>query len=485
MLCIVAFSVSPYIVRVNELPYNLIGITLGITILLTGWLFLRYPSERLNPFTLLSIIYSIQFSVSLYLVKFHKIVSRNELMRHYNNIDESNLLDALRYAYIFSFFVLFVAFVFAHSALWGRILALIRKALSKREVLLPFFVYSITFIEFMLIITGKVTLQGESLVGKDRDNIEVNPLVAIVNPIACLAVFLSTYLYSNTKNRKLIILLVIQFIWFFLWGRRQIAFFAFLAFVGLYYDKEILINKITRTGFQKIVLVSVVFLVVASAARFYQHLRTIGGVAVLQNVTISSLQKVIKLYRTSDNSELRHASEFNIEIRALSTVAAIAHYDKLIENGGIQYGNGLEIYNTMLKSTPSNYFVDKASIPVMEALASELTGGKIRSNRDLGGSLILESMIDFGRAGVFIYPLILATMIIGFYWCLLKMGNSYAMLWFVISLVYAILSMLEGSLGDMFLAMRATIFVIGIWSLLWLLRKTILSKNIKVRDQIA
>jgi len=465
------------------MPYGLIGVSLCITILLTSWLFMKFPSERMNPFTLLSIIYSLQFSVSLYLVKFHKLVSQNELMRHYNNIDESNLVDALRYAYIFSFIVLCFAFVFAHSALWVRILSLMQRALSNKGKLLSFFVYGITFCEFLLIITGKVTLQGESLVGKDMENIEVNPLVAIVNPIACLAVFLSTYLYSNSKNKKLIVVLVIQFIWFFLWGRRQIVFFAFLAFIGFYYDKEILLNRITKRGFQKILLSAILFVVVATAARFYQQLRTIGGVAVLQNVTITSLQKVIKLYRTSDNNELRYASEYNIEIRALSTVAAIAHYDKLIEGGGIQQGNGLEIYNSMLKVTPSNYFIDKASIPIMEALASELTGGKIRSNRDLGGSLILESMIDFGRMGLFIYPVFLAMVIIGFYWFLLKIGNPFAMLWFIIALVYSILSMLEGSLGDMFLAMRATIFVMGILALSWFFGKIFMAKRVSLADK--
>lgn len=478
--CILVFTLEPYVSGGNVIPYGLIGTSLCITALLTSWLFLRFPTERLNPFALLSSIYSIQFSLSLYLVKYHKLVSRNELMRHYNNIDESNLVDALKYTYIFSFIVLSFAFVFARSSLWARILSLVNKELLKKGMLLSFFTYGITILEFLLIATGKVTLQGESMLGKDVENIEVNPLVAIVNPIACLAVFLSAYLYSRTKDKKLIFLLIIQFVWFFLWGRRQIVFFTFLAFVGFYYNTEISIGRLTKGGFRKILLAAILFMIVTTAAQFYQQLRTIGGVAVLQNVTITSLQKVLKMYWASDNSELRHASEFNIEIRALSTVAAVAHYDKLLETGGVKLGDGLEIYNNLLKATPSNYFVNKASVPVMEALASELTGGKIRSNRDLGGSLILESMIDYGRFGVLVYPVFIAIMIIIFYWVLLKIGNPFAMFWFVIALVYSILSMLEGSLGDMFLAMRSTLLVIGILTFLRLARIIFLSWRISI-----
>lgn len=480
LVCIVVFTLEPYVLGENVIPYGLIGVSLCITVVLTARLFMKYPTERLNPFTLLSCIYSIQFSLSLYLIKYHELVSRNELMRHYNNIDESNLMNALKYTYVFSFIVLSFAFVFARSGLWARILRLMNMELLKKGKLLSFFTYSITLLEFMLIVTGKVTLQGESLLGKDMENIEVNPLVAIVNPIACLAVFLSAYLFSRSKDKKLILLLIIQFIWFFLWGRRQIVFFAFLAFVGFYYNTAILLNRLTKEGFRKILLAAILFVIVTTAAQFYQQLRTIGGVAVLQNVTITSLQKVLKLYWASDNSELRRASEYNIEIRALSTVAAVAHYDKLLEAGGVKQGDGLEIYNNLLKATPSNYFVNKASVPVMEALASELTGGKIRSNRDLGGSLILESMIDYGRMGVIVYPVFIAIMIITFYWLLLKIGNSFAMFWFAIALVYAILSMLEGSLGDMFLAMRSTLLVVAILTLLQLVRILFLTSRISL-----
>lgn len=69
------------------------------------------------------------------------------------------------------------------------------------------------------------------------------------------------------------------------------------------------------------------------AANFYQQLRTIGGVAVLQNVSLQSLQKVFQLYQSSDSDELKNASAFNLEIRALSTVAAVAHYENLLHLG--------------------------------------------------------------------------------------------------------------------------------------------------------
>lgn len=451
------------------------AITFGLAI----HLLLAYPSERMNPFTLLSFVYSLQFAVTLYLVKFHEVVSRNELMQYYNNIDENNLTEALRLSYIFSFFTIGIAFLFARSALWSRILQVMNKALDREHKLLLLVVYSIAIIEFMLMVTGKVTLQGESLIGRDKSNIEVNPFVSVINPIACLAVFLSAYLYTKTKDKKLIILLVMQFLWFFLWGRRQIVFFTILAFIGFFYEHKIILSKLTVRNVRMVVFSAVLFFIVIVAARFYQQLRTIGGVAVLQNVTISSLRKVINLYQSSDNIDLKKASEYNVEIRAISTVAAVAYYDKLLASGGIQLANGQEMYNNLLKTTPSNFFVDKSSILVMEGLASKLSGGKIRASRDLGGTLILESMIDFGRMGVYLYPFIITIIILAFFWVLVRVNNPFVMLWFVIVLVYSMLSMVESSIGDLFLAMRVTLFVMLIMGMYWIAKRTLLVKPVQ------
>ena len=227
------------------------------------------------------------------------------------------------------------------------------------------------------------------------------------------------------------------------------------------------------------VVSAVLFFMVINAAKFYQQLRTVGGVAVLQNVTITSLRKVINLYQSSDNIELKKASEYNVEIRALSTVAAVAHYEKLLASGGVQLANGQELYNNFLKATPSNFFVDKSSVLIMEGLASKLSSGKIRANRDLGGTLILESMIDFGRLGVYIYPLVLTIIILAFFWMLVRVNNPFVMLWFVIALDYSMLSMVESSIGDLFLAMRVTLFVMLIMGMFWITKRTLLTKPVK------
>ena len=123
----------------------------------------------------------------------------------------------------------------------------------------------------MLIASGKVTLQGESLIGRDKSNIEVNPFVSIINPIACLAVFLSAYLFTKTKDKKLLLLLLIQFVWFFLWGRRQIVFFTFLTFIGFFYERKIILSKLTVRNLRMMVVSAVLFFMVINAAKFYQQ----------------------------------------------------------------------------------------------------------------------------------------------------------------------------------------------------------------------
>jgi len=151
-------------------------VTLIITFGLAAHLLLAYPSERMNPFALLSFVYSLQFAVAIYLVKWHKVVSRNELMQYYNNIEENNLVEALRLSYIFSFFTIGMAFLFARSAFWPRILQTMNKALDHDRKLLLLVSYGITLIEFMLIASGKVTLQGGRLLEGTRAILKSIPL---------------------------------------------------------------------------------------------------------------------------------------------------------------------------------------------------------------------------------------------------------------------------------------------------------------------
>ena len=48
--------------------------------------------------------------------------------------------------------------------------------------------------------------------------------------------------------------------------------------------------------------------------------------------------------------------------------------------------------------------------------------------------------------------------------CLVKIGSPIVVLWFVIALLYSILTMMEGSIGELFLAMRVTIVVVVIFA---------------------
>lgn len=88
-------------------------------------------------------------------------------------------------------------------------------------------------------------------------------------------------------------------------------------------------------------------------------------------------------------------------------------------------------------------------------------------------------MIDFGRLGVYIYPLVLTIIILAFFWMLVRVNNPFVMLWFVIALDYSMLSMVESSIGDLFLAMRVTLFVMLIMGMFWITKRTLLTKPVK------
>ena len=94
-------------------------------------------------------------------------------------------------------------------------------------------------------------------------------------------------------------------------------------------------------------------------------------------------------------------------------------------------------------------------------------------------------MIDFGSFGVVLYPVFMTIIIIGFWWCLLRIGSSIVILWFVIALLYSILSMLEGSIGEMFLAMRATIVVVVVYTTIWFMRRIMKGNGALRYDQMA
>jgi hypothetical protein len=199
-----------------------------------------------------------------------------------------------------------------------------------------------------------------------------------------------------------------------------------------------------------------------AAANFYQQLREIGGVGLLQDVTIRNAAKVLQLYRESDKDELDIANTFNIELRALSTVAAVAKYEKVLREKDIRLGNGLEIWNSLLRATPSGYFVDKSSTFVMEGLATQLTDGAISGERDIGDSLILEGMIDFGHAGVLIYPLVIFLLICLSYYFFLLVNNGLVIVMVVVTTVFATMTMFEGSIGFLFLSLRSCLFFLAL-----------------------
>ncbi len=431
-------------------------LTLTLTLIFVTNLLMQYPIERFNPFLVLSLIYTIQFSISIISAHFNKIVVWDELLRYNDFITSNNILNALMFTYFFSLLTLIFSYFFSMTKLWSNAQQFVKIALLKERVSISLFAIIITFVELLLIVTGQVTLQGESLLNKDLENMQVHPAVAIINPIACVAVFICSYLYAQSHQKKWTLLLFIQFIWFFFWGRRNIVYFVLLLFLGYFFEKKIKIYFINFKRFKNAITVSLLLGFVLVAANFYNQLRVVGGVEILQTLSFKSLIEVAKVYTESDVKELKLENSYNLEIRPLSTTAAIARYDKLLSSGSINLGYGLEFYNSILKAAPSDYIVkNKASIPLMEPLCYILTNGAISEKEDIGDSLIIEGMIDFGYVGIFIYPVILLFVTYSAFSFFLFFKNSIVMLFFVITIFFTMLTMAEGGIGVLFLALRS------------------------------
>jgi hypothetical protein len=238
------------------------------------------------------------------------------------------------------------------------------------------------------------------------------------------------------------------------------AYFAFFVFLGFFFERKISARLFNIRGIRTVISSALFLFIVVSSAQLFHQLRILGSVGILQDLNMKSLARVARLYNTSDAEELKFGNAYNVEIRALSTAAAVAKYDQVINSKDIQFGYGQEIYNSFLKATPSGYFVDKASIPLMESLASILTSGAIREDRDMGDSLIVEGMMDFGYFGAILYSVVLISMIGIFYWFLVAVKSSLSVLVFTLTLIFCILTMAEGGIIALVIVLRANMLIL-------------------------
>jgi hypothetical protein len=275
-----------------------------------------------------------------------------------------------------------------------------------------------------------------------------------------LAVFVLALKARNKKRFIWVLLLMIQFIWFFLWGRRDIGFFAYLVVAGVFFDKSINLQLRSWLRVKTVATISLLTIVLVAGVNFYQQLRVVGGVGILQNLNMSTIGRTIEVLRASDKEMIQEATKFNVEVRTISTVAAVSQYTALIDEKRARLGNGQEIYNSLLRATPSDFFVDKSSLVVAEALASQLTDGAINKERDLGGTLIFEGLMDFGRFGVVLYPLLLAGILSIFFCLMMVIRIKIAIVVSVIVLVYTTLSLAEGGIAEFFLGIRASLLIL-------------------------
>src|SRR5687767_12306054 len=75
-------------------------------------IFIRYPIELFNPFLILSIIYTIPFSISIIFAVYNNIVVWEKLLAYYAHIAVKEIINTLLIAYTFSLIISIIAYWF-------------------------------------------------------------------------------------------------------------------------------------------------------------------------------------------------------------------------------------------------------------------------------------------------------------------------------------------------------------------------------------
>ena len=438
---------------------------------------LKDNDSRFNPFLILSFIYSISFSGSVVncLIevlttgyKWSNILSRFEIHNY-------NVFNAIIYSLLFSFFLFLYSQIINNKMRKENFSNNLIYYFNKHKSKILTFSILIVFCHIVLIWSGKVSLQGEVILGKNLSNIEVNPLVAIILPISFFPVFASAFYLREKRNKLLVIILLIEFIWYFLWGRRSLLYFFYNCFIGYYFSNIITFKFLLK----KLFPISLSVLALILFMNIFNYIRLLGGVEKLQELNWENITYLYEKYNTKDFDIIKKLNQENRIWRPLTPLGAVAYYENLSNRIYVEKGMGLEIYNSFLKSTPSNFFVkDKNRVYTMEYLLFELSNGKTHRENDLGDTLIFESFLDFGLLGILIYPAIIFLLFLLFLFLIHRVKLKLMFFFYILAMVNSFLTLTEGGIGVLFLFFRSIVVIIPIVLILNSLKPYVIKRKI-------
>ena len=239
-----------------------------------------------------------------------------------------------------------------------------------------------------------------------------HPLQALVGPLAPVLPFLLGYyirkgVQAGRWMTVLIVglLLLAELYWFFLFGRRSILHFFIFLLLSFSYG-----NVLTGRWLAKNIMpVMIGLFLILKVADTYHKLRTIYGFENLQRMSV--IEGLAGLQQ-ADDAPYAAIRKMNVTARSTYSLLALGQFINLFRTTKHHSLSGEVLKNSLLRATPSNFFVDKQSILAKEALYETAYSLNLT---DISETLYLESFIDFGWYGFLIYAGFIYILFYGLY----------------------------------------------------------------------
>lgn len=279
----------------------------------------------------------------------------------------------------------------------------------------------------------------------------ISPVLAILFPCFFLLPFLSGY-YIKIKAKFLFVwyfILLLQLPWLLLMNKRSLIIGIYL-FIFNYYSFETL--KIT---WKKILSGSLLCFFIILAFNAFQSLRLYEFNTIINN---QDYELLFNIFTDIDTSVLEEANDIYTAKRFFATHLPVARFCYIYETFDIHLLNGEGVMNAFKVATPGNFFFNKENILVNEPLYTKRFGSLMDFD-DVGDTIILQGLIDFGYIGIGLYICAFLGLIYFAYKIIRFANNYFVLLLFFIQIIMLSMNLYEETFGDVFVFIR---FVISI-----------------------
>ncbi|WP_157816083.1 hypothetical protein [Spirosoma pollinicola] len=267
-----------------------------------------------------------------------------------------------------------------------------------------------------------------------------HPLLALITPLAPVVPFVLAYYarYCVQTRQWLVGLLIVGLLlgelsWFFLFGRRSVLYFFALLLAGFTYERVLTGKYIVG----HIVPILLSILLILTIADTYHKLRTVYGFANLQRMSVVDGFRGLQAIDDDQYDKIRTT---NMAFRSVYSSLAIGQFINLFRTTAHKPLAGKALRNSILLATPSDFLVDKKSVLAKEALYESTYALRLT---DISETLYLESFIDFGWLGCFLYTGFISILFYGIYFVTNQYGSPLFSLVVCCMSIHLALSMVE------------------------------------------